>query len=344
MWVTSGANQAMREVSRVERFVRLVVGAAHVEDGEFLAAHGGDLERDHGRGVNPSQDDASGVACRADGGVGGVLFRGAIDGAIHTAAGGIGQDLACGVELGGVERSVCSHVCGQVAAVRQGIDGPDAAGAGDFETGDGQQADGSGAEHGDRFAGLYGGKSHGVHSDGQRLDDGGQFQGKIRWNGEQVGDRQVDELPEKAGVAGIAQEADAGADVVVAAAAELAVVAVECRFERSPVARLPAGNAGPGLHHRAGRFVAQHHGIFARSVADGAFRVGMEIAAADADGTDPHLDFAGGRVFDRFFGQLELALRDEFGYQHYEVPSAHCKISLHAEFSPVRSGTRSVWP
>ena len=40
-------------------------------------------------------------------------------------------------------------------------------------------------------------------------------------------------------------------------------------------------------------------------------------------------------VFDRFFGQLELALRDEFGYQHYEVPSAHCKIGLHAEFSPV---------
>ena len=63
-------------------------------------------------------------------------------------------------------------------------------------------------------------------------------------------------------------------------------------------------------------------GILARSVADGAFRVGMEIAAADADGIDPHLDFAGARVFDRFFSQMELALRDEFGYQHYEVPTA----------------------
>jgi hypothetical protein len=48
----------------------------------------------------------------------------------------------------------------------------------------------------------------------------------------------------------------------------------------------------------------------------------MEIAAADTGGIDPHLDFAGAWVFDRLFRQMELALRDELGYQHYGVPTA----------------------
>ena len=149
--------------------------------------------------------------------------------------------------------------------------------------------------------------------------------GQVRRDGEQVRSRQIDELAEKSGIAGSAQKTDVGADVVMAAAAELAVVAVEGGFERGAVAGLPAGDAGAGLDHRAGRFVAQHHGELAGSIADCAFGVGMEIAAADADGIDPHLDFAGAWVFDRIFSQMEFALRDEFGYQHYEVPTAIVK-------------------
>ena len=48
----------------------------------------------------------------------------------------------------------------------------------------------------------------------------------------------------------------------------------------------------------------------------------MQIAAAEADGIDPYLDFARTRVFDRLFSQTELALRYEFGYQHYGFPTA----------------------
>ena len=51
----------------------------------------------------------------------------------------------------------------------------------------------------------------------------------------------------------------------------------------------------------------------------------MEIAAAETDGIDAHLDFARARVFDRSFSQMELALRDQFGYQHYRVPTAIVK-------------------
>ena len=258
----------------------------------------------------------------ADGGVDGVFLGGAIDGAIHAAIGGVGQDLAGVVDLGGVERGVGAHVAGEFAAMGDGVDGPDAARAGDLEGGDGEQSDGSGAEDGDAFAGLDAGELQGVHGDGQRFDDGGEFQGQVGRDREEARDRQIDELAEKSGIAGSAQKADVGADVVMTAAAVLAVVAVDGRFERGAIAGLPAGDAGPGLDHGPGRFVAQHHGELARGIADTAFGVGVDIAAADADGIDPHLDFAGAGVFDRAFGQTEFALRDELGYKHCGVPTA----------------------
>jgi hypothetical protein len=52
----------------------------------------------------------------------------------------------------------------------------------------------------------------------------------------------------------------------------------------------------------------------------------MQIATADADGFDAHLNFTGRGVFDRFFGQLKLAGSDEFGDEHYKYPNSHCKI------------------
>jgi hypothetical protein len=60
--------------------------------------------------------------------------------------------------------------------------------------------------------------------------------------------------------------------------------------------------------------VAEHHGELAGRVADAAFGVGVNVAAAYTDGIDPHLDFAGAWVFDRAFSQTKFALRDELGY------------------------------
>src|SRR5450756_1655532 len=62
-----------------ERVVRLVVCPAHIEDGKFLAAHGGDFEGHHGGGVYAGEDHAAAVTRGADGGIGGVLLGGAID-------------------------------------------------------------------------------------------------------------------------------------------------------------------------------------------------------------------------------------------------------------------------
>ena len=71
--------------------------------------------------------------------------------------------------------------------------------------------------------------------------------------------------------------------------------------------------------------MAEHHGVGAGRVAHGAFRVGMEIATADANGFHTHLDFTGGGVFDRSFGQLELSVGNEFGNKHYGYPTAIVK-------------------
>ena len=57
-------------------------------------------------------------------------------------------------------------------------------------------------------------------------------------------------------------------------------------------------------------------------IAHPAFGVGMQIAAADTGGINPHLDFARAWVFDRFFRQLKFAWRNQFGYKHVEVPTA----------------------
>ncbi len=301
-----------------EGFMRFLAGAAHVEDGELLASHGGDFEGHEGGGVDAGEDDASAVAGGADGGVRRVLARGAIDGAIDAAVGGVGVDLAGGVEGCGVERDIGSEVEGEVAAVGDGFDGPDTSGAGGFEAGDGEQADGAGAEDGDGLTGLDGGESQGVHGDRERLDDGGQFEREFRRDGEEIGGREVDEFAEKAGMTGIAQEANIRADVVMAGAAEFAVVAVERGLERGAVSGGPAGDSGAGPDDGSCGLVAEHHGVFARGITDCAFGVGMQVATANANGIHPYLDFAGSGVFDGNIGESELAWGDKFGYKHLQ--------------------------
>jgi hypothetical protein len=44
----------------------------------------------------------------------------------------------------------------------------------------------------------------------------------------------------------------------------------------------------------------------------------MEIAATNAYGVYPYLDFSGAGVCDRYFGIPELTLRNKFGYEHLQ--------------------------
>ena len=82
------------------------------------------------------------------------------------------------------------------------------------------------------------------------------------------------------------EEANVGADVVMAAEAELAVVAVERGLKRSAIARGRASDAFAGLDDDARGLVPEHHGIGIGHAADLALAVGMQVGAADADGFD----------------------------------------------------------
>ena len=91
-----------------------------------------------------------------------------------------------------------------------------------------------------------------MQCDGERLDNRGEFQGEVRRDGEQVRDRQVDELTEEAGSPGLLRKRMLAQTLWWPVRQILAVVAVEGRFERGAVAGLPAGDAAPGLDHGAG--------------------------------------------------------------------------------------------
>ena len=164
----------------------------------------------------------------------------------------------------------------------------------------------------------------------------------LRGNRQQVGRRQVDQFAEETGMPRRAQEADVGADVVPAGAAGFAVVAVVRRLERRAVARRPSGDSGAALHHRPGWLVSQHHGVHGCGVANGAFRIGMQVGAADSHGGHAHLHLARSGIFD-----LVLARRNWRGAisSAVSMSKTHCKIPLdEAQFSRVRSRAGSVRP
>ncbi len=135
-------------------------------------------------------------------------------------------------------------------------------------------------------------------------------------DGEQIVRRQIHELAEKARLSGVAEKSNVGADVVATAAAELAVVAVEGRFQGGAVTGGPSGDTRAGLYHGAGGFVTQHHGVGAGRVADGAFGIGVQIGPADAHGIHADLYLTGCGFFERLFHQAEFAGGNQFGYEH----------------------------
>jgi len=289
----------------VEGFSGFVVGAADVEDGQLFATHGGDVHGNNRRGGDPSENDAAGIARELDCLAGGVGPGGAVEGAINAAPGGGLKDFFGG--FGGIERGVSSDFAGKLAAVRKGLNGPDAARVGGAQGSDGEKADGTGADDGYRFAGAEGSEVEGMHGDGKRLGEGGCIAGHARGDGQEIPGREVDELAEEAGDAGITEEANVRANVVMATEAELAVIAVERGLESAAVAGSEAGDAGASFDDDARRLMAEDHGVKIGRAADGAFGPSVQIGAADADRFDADLDFAGGGVFDGHLDELEAA-------------------------------------
>ncbi len=243
-----------------------------------------------------------------------VVGGGAVDHAVDAALAGGAKDFSDG--LFGREGNVRADTDGQLSAVRQRFDSEDARGAGGAQGGDGEQADGSRAEDGGGFADTKGREAERMQGDGERLVQSGRGRRHFRGDGKKVRDRQVDEFAEEAGMVWVREKADVGADVVVAAQTEFAVIAVERGLERAAVAGDEAGDACAGFHDDAGGLVPKHHGVDVGHAADGALGVGVEIGAADADSLNADLDFAGAGIGDWHIGEAESVGSDEFGGAH----------------------------
>ena len=301
-------------LEEVEGLSGFVIGATDIEEGQLFAAHGRSVQGDKRRWVNAGENDAAGIACDLNCQAGGVGPGGAVDDAVDTAPGGSLEDFFG--SFGGIERGVGSDFACKLAAMREGLDGPNAASVGGAQSGNGEKADGASADDSYGFAGVNGGEVKGMHGDGKRLGEGGCIAGHACGDGEEINGRQVDELTEKAGDAGIAEETNVGTNVVMATEAEFAVIAVEGGLENATIAGSQAGDAGAGFDDDARGLMAEDHGVKIGHATDGAFRPGVQIGAADADRFDADLDFAGSGVFDEHLDEAEAAGGNEFGGAH----------------------------
>lgn len=192
-----------------------------------------------------------------------------------------------------------------------GVDGKDAADSLELEHGDGQDSDGAGSPNRGRFAGDGVGEVEGVEGDGKGFEECPFGEAEAGGEGEDVVGGEVDDVAEEAGVGAGAVEADVVAEVVATGTAHGAVVAVDGGFE---------DDAFAGADDGAGGLVAQHHREDGGGVADVAFGEVMQIRAADADGVDTDLDFAGAwRGRGRGFDEFETVLGDELGGAHGRI-------------------------
>ena len=122
----------------------------------------------------------------------------AVDGAVDAALPGGAQDF--GDRFLRLEHHVGSHGARQLAAMRQRLDGPDAACVGSAQCGNGQQADRSCTDDRDGFARGDGRQTHGMQRDSERLGQSGCIERQRCRDGREVRDGQVDQLAEKAWV------------------------------------------------------------------------------------------------------------------------------------------------
>ncbi len=313
MWVTMGAKRARLPASRSRAGFGIVVGAAHVENRQFFAAQWREFHRNLSLDWNAGDDHPAGVARGMQAMVHRSAFRRAVDGHVHAAAARIAQDFARRIGVRGIQNSVRAHLPRELAARTNRLDCPDPLRAGQFQTDDSEQPDRTRAEDRGSLPRAERHEFHGVQNHGERLDEGGLVRRHVRRDGDQVARGKIGGFAKKTGIPGHAHKTNVGTNVVVAGAAEFAMVAVDGGLERRAVARRPAGDAWSRLMNHAGRLVPQHHWVDAGRVAHPAFRIGMHVGTADAHRIDADLHFAGAGIGQRALHQAELPQAAQLG-------------------------------
>src|SRR5260370_6025661 len=115
-----------------------------------------------------------------------------------------------------------------------------------------------------------------MHGNRERLGQSRFVERHPGRDGKKVGDRQVDQFPEKARMMRVAQKAYVRAHVVVPAQTGLAVIATNCGLKRPTVARTESSDTRACLHDPSCWLVPKHHREDIRSAADRALAEGMQ--------------------------------------------------------------------
>jgi len=131
-----------------------------------------------------------------------------------------------------------------------------------------------------------------MHDDGEWLNDRALGGAEVSGQGQQIMGRKIHELAKEAGLTDSAEEANVRADVVMAAEAELTVVAIVGRLQNSGIAYRPAGYAGSDFRNDTRGLVTYDHRVHAGRIAHATIREIVQVGTADADGGDTGLNFA----------------------------------------------------
>src|ERR1700738_3387130 len=154
---------------------------------------------------------------------------------VHTALQRPAEDFFS--SFPGLDGGVSANPPGQVAAVCQGFHRPDSSCMGGSQCGNGQKPDWSRTDDRYCFARADRRQAERMYGNRERLGQSRFVERHPGRDGKKVGDRQVDQFPEKARMMRVAQKAYVRAHVVVPAQTGLAVIAIKCGLKRPAVAR-----------------------------------------------------------------------------------------------------------
>src|SRR4051794_9003624 len=208
--------------------------------------------------MNSSEHDATATARYCYGIVHRFVFCRAIERNIYAALSSVRQNVADDIRFPRIEDNIGSHEAAHLATFSHRFDGPDPSRTYCPNGRDGEQPDGPCAEDRNGLSQLHRRELEGMQHDRKRLKECRDIEVEPQRHRKHIGCRKIDELAKEAGVGRSAEESDVRTEIMLAAAAILAMVAVHCGFEDSQIPRRPACDAVTGTDNLAGGLVSQY--------------------------------------------------------------------------------------
>jgi len=271
-------------------------GVAGGKEGLFAAVENGGVGEGQVLGRDADVDDAGGVAAEVETGRHGLVRTRGIDDDVGKVA--VGYFFESG-EMGAVplewEAIFDAEVFGaEIEAALNHVHDDDGDLGHEFEEFEAGEADGTGSDHEDRFAGLWIAALDGVVADGEGFDEGELVVGKVVAGVEFAGGDGPVGLAKSPGAVN-ANDLDAGAAVGGTFERGAGVGVVEVGLERALIAGFEVGDSIADRDHFESEFVSRSAGVGE----EGEFtKVAREVGAADSHTMGADEGFTGSGGFD----------------------------------------------